>query len=69
MPPYRAGTFQGISPKCRSHDNCQSGGTYLFPLMHHGACVVAFINRSLCTYHGATKFVTNCWNVVRGLLV
>ena len=28
-----------------------------------------FINRSLCTYHSATKFVTDCWSVVRGLLV
>ena len=65
---YCAGTFQGISLN-RSRDNCQSGGTYLFPLMHHGACVVAFINRSLYTYHGATKFVTNCWNVVCGLPV
>ena len=23
----------------------------------------------LCTYHGATKAVTDCWNVVRGLPV
>ena len=29
---------------CMSHDNCQSGGTYLFPVMHNGACAVAFIN-------------------------
>ena len=50
--------MQGLSkgyPLNRSHDNCQSGGTYLFPVMHHGACVVAlvvtFINQSLCTYH------------------
>ena len=64
--------MQGLSkgyPLNRSRDNCQSGGTYLFPLMHHGGCVVAFSNQSLCTYHGATKFVTNCWNVIRGFPV
>ena len=38
--------MQGLSkgyPLNRSRGNCQSGETYLFPLMHHGACVVAFI--------------------------
>ena len=41
----------------------------LYRDMHRGACVVAFINHYAHTYHGATKFVTDCWNVVRGLLV
>ena len=37
--------------------------------MYHAACVVAFINHSVSTYHGATKFVVDCLNVVHGLLV
>ena len=40
----------------------------LIPLMHHGACVVAFINQYAHTMM-QQKFVTDCWNVVRGLLV
>ena len=55
-------------PLHRSHDNCQLGVTYLFSLMYHGACVVAFINHYVHTI-AATKFATDCWSVVCGLQV